>query len=183
MSNYSIFPKKILDVLVTDFREKKSENGEKKLEKSDGLKEDQGGKKLDSKLIKIYRYRARKKVKAAIKDITWYAKTQPESQIKQVFQTKDVVDMVSAICGINSKFLEKKEWENDFVHDQRVLELVDGLVNVINRCYNLIINSSKMQGIKQVESIDQSLLNIRNIVIREKMRLLSQIFIPNSSPL
>jgi hypothetical protein len=106
MYNEFIFPRREMEVLITDSEKRSMTNVLKTEVSEDKLAGGEAAAK--KKRDNTRRDSARKRMRRAIASIEWYAKTQPDNQLEQVFLTKNkqtdvyennVYEMVLAICN------------------------------------------------------------------------------------
>lgn len=161
MSNYSIFPKTIKDLLLRDMNELK--------EREDFLYDTEA----EYNRAKTYRNRARQRARKAIMDLTWYAKTQPEDQVKQVFQEGIIKDLVGAILGLDCLYLKEKNQEENLhtndISNPQILKTIFRLLSTVNRAINNAINPQTLQELQRAMPVDSTLFDIRNIITIQKM--------------
>jgi len=143
-----IFSPEEYAVLITDSENKKMQLTSKRRKKGS---ENAGGEaEAKRKRNNVNRGRARERVRRAITSIKWYAETQPDDQLAQVFMTKkkdsdvyenDVYEMMLAICN---NFPDSTP-----VLEARKMRLIASLVglgcnqiflNISTREYNFIKN-------------------------------------------
>jgi len=138
---------------------------------------------LEYDRAKTYRNRAREHAKAAIRDLAWFARTQPEEQVQQVFTNELLKVLLTSVLGIDAQYLELKKEEEDWgqreartqeiVLDPQILRLVLTVLQVTNRAIGDVLDVGTLQELEQALSIDPGLFDIRYIIVLERMLKLS----------
>ena len=133
---------------------------------------------------KTYRNRGREHAKAAIRDLAWFAKTQPEDQVRQVFTDELIEELMVSVLGIKAQYLELKkeelEWEqrekkginiqeNTIVLDPSILRMIFMILQVTNRAINNVLDTGTLQQLRLAMPVEHGLFDIGNIIVLQRM--------------